>query len=150
MKVADTRGLTLLETLIATVLLTMIAIACIPLLRSAAELTALTMHEPAGDPTLRLDVGRLADATIADPAVVGFKDMSELLALDACTLHWNAIAPELLLGDRLGSPGIDVSILRASQGTSDHAWIEFRCGEVSTYRWVALPEDPDPSDLETR
>ena len=131
-------GLTLIETLVATVLLSVLAAAGVGLVREVRS--ALT---PSAVP--RVDIvrlGLLADASITDPNAIGRRQPIDHSS-DGVALQW----PAWLLASRDASPALPrpqsvvVSVLRAQAGSSkpDRAWIVFECEGVQTVRCVAIP-----------
>jgi len=115
------RGLTLLEVLAATVLLAILAGACVPMLRSAL---------PALRPPQRqfelLELARVADSVVAEPSVFGVDAVSE--------------AGE----QRMGWPGhtdrpvITIRLLAADDSDPEHGWLVFSSGGWTVHRWMEL------------
>ena len=102
------RGLTLLEVLAATVLMTMIAAACIPILRSAASL----LRDEDDD---RINVHELAcflDSWLQEHG----DDLAPEEFADGIELAW----PE-----DPHRPPVYVQLLSASNETADHIWLIF-------------------------
>ena len=114
-------GLTLVEVLAATVLLAMIAAACLPLLRSSMR--ALRDPPPAVE---LLDLSRLADRFVADPAGFGAEAPQD----ESIELGW----PEH--PDR--SP---VTVRRFTAGDEDAEWLTFTCDRWTVSRWVTVEAD---------
>ena len=121
------RGLTLLEVLASTVLLTMLAWACVPLLRQAMN-DLRQMNEPFS----LLELTQLAEVFLADPSAFGVE--SPPSELDELHLPW----PEH--PDRL-----PVIVHRLSAGVEplDHAWLSFRSEGQRIFRWIAIEDEQE-------
>lgn len=118
-------GLTLLEVLAATVLLTMIAAVCTPLLRQAIR----HLHEP--DATVLIfDLAQFADGLVADPSEFDVESVQSVTG--ELQLPW------LQHPDR---PAVIVRRLNAIDPNTDHAWLSFTCGNNTVFRWIALEVD---------
>lgn len=114
------RGLTLLEVLIATVLMTMIAATCVPALREAAM------------------VMQSDELTI------------EYIELTAIIEEWldehSHPLEELPEGEAMTIDGIDtvvdqpatIRFLRSDVEEADHGWLVGQCGQVELLRWVPI------------
>lgn len=121
------RGLTLVEVLAATVLLTVLAGACVPLMERAMR----ALDDPAA-PIDRFELAVLADQFMDEPAAFGMERPPQD---ETIFLTW----PE-----QLDRPPVTVRRLRASDTDVDHAWIEFACGEAAVWRWIAdEPQKPE-------
>ncbi len=119
------RGLTLLEVLASTVLLTMLAWACVPLLRKAMN----DLRQPDEQFAL-VELTQLAERFLVDPAAFGVE--SPPSERDELHLSW----PEQ--SDR--SPVI-VRRLSAQAGPHDHAWLSFTGEGQRIFRWIAIKEE---------
>lgn len=119
------RGLTLLEVLASTVLLTLLASACLPLLRQAMSDLRQT-----DEPFALVELTQLAELFLADPSAFGV----ESLPSEPHELHlpW----PEQ--PDR--SP-VTVRRLSADSSQHDHAWVSFSCEGQRVFRWLAVEAD---------
>ncbi len=119
------RGLTLLEVLASTVLLTMLASACLPLLRQA-----MSDLRPTDEPFALVELTQLAELFLADPSAFGVESLP--LQLDELHLPW----PEQ--PDR--SP-ITVRRWSADAPPPDHGWLSFSCEGQRIFRWLAVEAD---------
>ena len=125
------RGLTLVEVVAATALLTLIVLACVPLLRGArADLAA-------------------ARATVRHSGVRGFEAAVEELLRQRPDLVELALAqPEGLhqewtVGEEGYAADVRVAqVVRASdeERRSSHAWLVFRSGGLEIPRWVRVSD----------
>ena len=128
------RGLTLIEVVAATALLTLIVSASVPILRAARRDLAASRPER---------------AAAADD---GFED-----AVDDLLLQRRGLAAELLdhaagLGLRWTSDEREfaatatiMTATRAAGGErrSSHCWVRFQGGEAEAVRWLRLPDPPE-------
>ena len=119
------RGLTLLEVLASTVLLTLLASACLPLLRQAMSDLRRT-----DEPFALVELTQLAELFLADPSAFGVASLPS--QLDELHLPW----PEQ--PDR--SP-VTVRRLSADTPPPDHAWLSFSCEGQRIFRWLAVEAD---------
>ena len=116
------RGLTLLEVLASTVLLTMLASACLPLLRQA-----MSDLRPTDEPFALVELTQLAERFLADPPAFGVESLES--QSDELHLPW----PEQ--PDR--SP-VTVRRLRVDAPPPDHAWLSFSCEGQRIFRWLVV------------
>ncbi len=116
------RGLTLLEVLASTVLLTMLASACLPLLRQAMSDLRQT-----DEPFALVELTQLAELFLADPSAFGVESLPS--PLDELHLPW----PE-----RPGRSPVTVRRWRADAPPPDHAWLSFSCEGQRIFRWLAV------------
>ena len=116
------RGLTLLEVLASTVLLTMLAWACVPLLRQAMN-DLRQMDEPFA----LVELTQLVEMFLADPSAFGIEALPS--PGDELHLPW----PEQ--SDR--SPVI-VHRLSTDAGPHDHAWLRFTNRGQHIFRWIPV------------
>jgi prepilin-type N-terminal cleavage/methylation domain-containing protein len=121
------RGLTLIEVVAATVLLSLLAAASLPLLRRARE--AVAADESVA--TRFGELARFADNALADPGGSGLRE-----ALDN-----PAAAPIELTG--FGHGSVTVARLEPVDALLEHAWVAFRTGEFEVHRWIPRPK-PKP------
>ncbi len=119
------RGLTLLEVVASTVLLTMLASACLPLLRQAMSDLRQT-----DEPFALVELTQLAELFLADPSVFGV----ESLPLESDELH-------LPWPERPGRSPVTVRRWRADRPPPDHAWLSFSCEGQRIFRWLAVEAD---------
>ena len=115
------RGLTLLETLIAVAILSLVAATSIPLLQKSLAV----LHDPSLE--IRFDeLAQLADTTIANPHAVDLEP-------DA----FSVLQPfEFMWPDHPTRPAVNVRPLKSGDG--DHAWYVFTCSGWIVSRWAAL------------
>ena len=116
------RGLTLLEVLASTVLLTMLASACLPLLQKAMSDLRQT-----DEPFALVELTQFAELFLADPLAFGI----ESLPSESDELQ----VPGLAQPDR--SP-VTVRRLSADAPPHDHAWVSFSCEGQRVFRWLAV------------
>ena len=119
------RGLTLLEVLASTVLLTMLASACLPLLRQA-----MSDLRPTDEPFALVELTQLAELFLADPPAFGVESLES--QSDELHLSW----PEQ--PDR--SP-VTVRRLSVDAPPPDHVWVSFSCQGQRIFRWLAVEAD---------
>jgi len=118
------RGLTLLEVLAATVLLTVLAGTCVPLVRAA-----LPALRPPDRPFALLDLARVADSVVAEPAqfeLGAFAEISER---------------QITWPDQPHRPPITVRLITPGEPDVDHRWLAFSCGDWTVHRWIPLELD---------
>ncbi len=118
------RGLTLIEVLAATVLLSLIAATCLPLMQKATRDLAATPTPAAWD-TIQLQ--DLMDEVAQDPAAFGIED-------------WPPIAATLAWPDGAARPPVE---LRRIHEADPHVWLEAACDGQRIFVWAALPDDPE-------
>ena len=118
------RGLTLLEVLASTVLLTLLASACLPLLRQA-----MSDLRPTDEPFALVELTQLAERFLADPPAFGVESLPS--QLDELHLPW----PE-----RPGRLPVTMHRLTADAPPPphDHAWLSFSCEGQRIFRWLAV------------
>lgn len=116
------RALTLVEVLAATVLLAMLAAACMPLLQRAMR----GMGAPPEAPFNPVELAQLADSFLADPSAFGVESPSEQ---DELQLPW----PE-----HPQRPPVTVRRLTAQDAEADHTWLAFSCASWAIHRWVPV------------
>ena len=131
------RALTLLETLIASAILAMLAGACLPLL--SAALRALAPAENNGveqQSRLVIDLARLADAFMRNPEAAPFaiKDLPTQLITSDVEVSWPNDFSEHPW------PRVTAHALRSSADKPDHLWIVFECRGQRVMRYLALPK----------
>ena len=136
------RALTLLEVLIASAVLVLLAIALVPLLQKA--LTDLT--EPSA-PTIAFDeLCDAADKCIADSGRFGIPDVDDLTKLGEATIAWPSYAendPENGSTPKFEArPSINIRYLAAADSKVNHVWLIFECEDQSVARWIAFPKEP--------
>ena len=124
------RGLTLVEVLASTVLLTLIAATCVPVLRQAMD----AAREPTRSIDL-VDLAELADQLAGDPDALG-----PLGAEGQLELPWP---------DQPDHPAVLISRLESAGGDEvDHAWLTFNCDGWSVTRWIVIESDAAPEDAD--
>ena len=122
------RALTLLEVLASTVLLTMLAWACLPLLRQA--MSDLRQKD---EPFALVELTQLAELFLTDPSAFGVESLPS--PLDELHLPW----PE-----RPGRSPVTVRRLSTDPSPSDHAWLSFSCQGQRIFRWLAVEAEREP------
>src|SRR5262245_2108848 len=129
------RGLTLLEVLVATVLLSIMAATCLP---TITQSLAALRHKDSVIVGCH-DVAIAADAFLADPNKFGVKSFDEFLVTAArppgaggFEFQWKAEASS---GDSLN---VAVEVLRSESPDVDHAWLLFRSQDQTAMRWFKL------------
>ena len=123
------RALTLVEVLAATVLLAMLAAACMPLLQRAMR--ALRAPPPPDAPFELFELSQLADSFLADASAFGVESPSEQ---DELQLPW----PE-----HPQRPPVIVRRLTAQATEVDHTWLAFSSGKTFIFRWVPVDHDTE-------
>ena len=125
------RGLTLIEVLASIVILTMLAVVCMPMLQAAE-----TSSQAQLDERLLVDLGNLADALIESPREFGIDDLS---AIDTIELAW----PEIIIIDEPTRDPVSLQLRCVGDGEGGiaHAWAIFRTeGGIAICRWIG----PEP------
>lgn len=130
------RGLTLLETLAATVILSLIAVACIPMLQDARA----SLEQPSAPACDLIELALLADAVMADPKAHGLDAWPNF---EGAVLQW----PEETVQrePQLALRPVQVTVLTPSiddpgQHERRHQWVSFMCDGVGVLRWTAVAE----------
>ena len=127
------RGLTLIETLMATVILSASAAVCASMLRSARASLETPRH------TIR-DLAALADAVLEDPESFGI-EKSSLSEIGSISLQWpESIDPQHNLTAAL------VSVAKSTDSPANvapHAWLMFEHDGLAVIRYLVLPEDEE-------
>lgn len=119
------RALTLVEVLAATVLLAMLAAACMPLLQRAMR----GLGAPPEAPFELFELSQLADSFIADAFNFGVESSSEQ---DELHFPW----PE-----HPQRPQVTVRRLTAQDAEADHTWLAFSSSKTFIFRWVPVDHD---------
>jgi len=135
------RGLTLLEVLIATALLAVLSVACVPAIARAM----VVLHEGERVPKGSLQMAELqvvADAVLEDPKRSGG------FGLGATPLHGLATAEIAWPSDMSSGEhaAITVRAIRSREPNADHIWLLFECEGVTVSRWVELPASKDDKE----
>lgn len=126
------RGLTLIEVLAATALLTILAVTCVPLLRAALG----SFHHQST--STEIDLALIADHLLQDPALFGFKDEDQLVAMDSPTDV--AVPDKVAEMIELAEPiSVTVTCLRATDPEIEHGWLVIRYGDQVVPRWLKIP-----------
>ena len=135
------RGLTLLEVLIATAILAVLAAAVAPLIARAGMLL-LASPESVSKVDI-FDLAALADAFLAEPNSFGIEE-TPLHKIGQLEIEWPVND-----GDDHRRPpaaersrsSVTVQAMPSNDPASDHLWLAFTCGDLTIYRWVSIPED---------
>lgn len=115
------RAMTLIEVLVSIVLLTMLAVACVPLIRDVAQ--------PNSDDAIPLhELSTFADNVMAEPEQFGIEQQK---LNEPVELSWAEHAER--------EP---IRLVRVDTTTTDapatHAWLLFTCGAHTVIRYLAL------------
>ena len=113
------RGMTLVEVLCALVLLSALAAASLPLLVQAHRVA----REPKA-PFGAFELGRLADALLADPKSFGLEEVP-----DEAQVSWP---------DHPERPAVQLRRVLVGDPPT-HSWRIFECGKVAVSRWEEAP-----------
>ncbi len=122
------RGLTLVEVLCASVLLAVLASACVPMLTSSLR----RLHEPVRSFQIE-ELAEVADLAMSEPNLFGVDRIDDLSGQE---IAWPNEA-----SDR---PAIRVELLElAAAEQPNHAWLVFSCAEQAVYRWMKVESDAE-------
>jgi prepilin-type N-terminal cleavage/methylation domain-containing protein len=124
------RGLTLIETLAATVLLSLLISACVPIIQGS-------LQRLQSDVVQELDVQTL-----------GLMVDEHLVTVDPEAMLESGSIP-LIHADT--GKSIDVSCRVFSTSTEDvvnHVWVAFEAGGVTILRYIVVPETTDVGDMD--
>ena len=127
------RAMTLVEVLAATVLLALLAGACLPLMQQSMR--SLREADAVGFDARELSL--LADAFVAEPQAFTAVPLEEMTQVEIAwpeTADRDPVRVERLV--RLGAPADDVP----AEEKPDHAWLAFSCGPLTVCRWVPIEE----------
>lgn len=135
------RGLTLLEVLVATAILAMLAGAVVP---SIAQ--ALARLRPVAKASIVdiADLGVVADQFIAEPeAFEKGLAASQLHEIEFKQIGWPTDEPRF---EKFTAQPIRIQAIRRAGGdeSETHLWLSFSCDGVSVMRWVSIPPPPPP------
>jgi len=132
-------GLTMLETLIASALLAVLAAATLPLIVRSLAVLGARSNSPSPDVTLA-DLSALADEFLEQPMRFGLANAS-LHTVDSIEINWPATFLKGLEHTGMPLPPVLVRSSRSADSDADHLWLRFECGGFAVRRWVALPKD---------
>ncbi len=118
------RGLTLIEVLAATVLLSLIAATCLPLMQRATRDLSAAPVRPTWD---LVELQDLMQLVAEDPLVYGVE-------------MWPPIETSINWPDAGSRPPIQ---LRRAHETTDSVWLEASCEGHRVFVWAALPDEPE-------
>jgi hypothetical protein len=129
------RALTLLEVLLATALLAMLAATCVP---AIARAMAMLRDEPRREQQEfhLAHLAMVADAFLDDPSRFGVRDTLPH-EIDAIEIGWPADSQVT------SASSILVQAIQSLEAEPDHLWLHFKCDGLAISRWVAIPADPD-------
>jgi hypothetical protein len=138
------RGLTLLEVVAATALLTIIPAACLPLLGEARRWAESTSGDDRFDALVQV-----ADEVVVDPEAYGIDDdamqtegfSQEIVPIRDDGLVLGSVSVELFTSNTLGNTD--------SGNHENHGWLVFRLGSATTIRYIDLPDPPVESSEDT-
>lgn len=125
------RAVTLLEVLAATVLLTVVVSACLPILTC---LHSRTFH---GEELRVEELASAADRVVADPTSFGLDPSAE----------WNkSAATSIRVGGSVGTVVVSVRAARPSgeRERADHLWLVFEAEGVAVSRWARTESENTP------
>ena len=122
-------GLTLVEVLIATVLMAIVVGSCVPILRQASRTLGATR------PPLAIhQLASLADQFIEEPSAFGLdSEMTER----SFEIQWPGVVEE--------QPPVLVRHLEHDDPVVGHGWLIFTCDGASVARWLR-PTEPEETD----
>ena len=129
------RGLTLLEVLLASAILAMLAAACGPTIARAMSLLRPT---GAARSIELIDLANAADVITAKPDIVGMRPGAPLHEITQMDVSWPAHESD---SDHQVPPPIQMRVLPQSNPPADHCWIAFDCDGLTVYRWVSIPDE---------
>lgn len=125
------RGLTLIEVLLAVLLITITAATCLPIIQSAVT----TLREARADAE-PYDLSRLADAWMEDHLVLPSKGGAG-----------DALPADVSWPDDPGRAAVHVELMPRGSGSGsgeesiDHAWVLFTCGDQRVVRWIVMEKE---------
>ncbi|MCH8825290.1 MAG: prepilin-type N-terminal cleavage/methylation domain-containing protein [Planctomycetes bacterium] len=122
------RGLTLIEVLAATVLLSMLAASCIPLLRLA--MTDLRHQDESFD---LIELSLFVDEVLSKPTDFNL-DLEMIAQSSQHTINW----PDSATG-----ASIIMRRLVSDNPKVDHAWLCFTSNGQSVFRWIPVDNEND-------
>ena len=135
-------GLTLFEVLLASAILALIAVACLPVMQKALA----DLAEPKSELFQLDELGEVADRFLFDPSKFGIAT-TELLKQGAATIEWPTLEREGAGKDdgALSTrPSISIRCITSNDPEINHAWVVFECADQFVSCWVALPPPPNP------
>jgi prepilin-type N-terminal cleavage/methylation domain-containing protein len=118
------RGLTLLEILVAVVLLATLTATCVPVLRIALA----ALHPPDRQFEL-LDLAQVAGSFMADPSAFGIEAVPR------------ASEGRISWPNQPDRPAITVRLVTIDDPDAEHGWVVFSSGGWTVQRWVQLDTD---------
>ena len=125
------RGLTLIEVLASIVILTMLAVTCVPLLRQAAG------ARPIESSIDLLELSRFADAVLEEPTAHGIESFENVQDMELSWPDDSQRAPARLV--RLEAEPTD------DENPPDHVWLIFDVGDLQVLRYVVIERDKEPT-----
>jgi hypothetical protein len=125
------RGLALIEVVAATVLLSVLAAASVPLVRQSCG--ALVGDD--GSTSLVPDLARFADECLADPDQSGLRPLIEHAGAAPLVIRWPRHSD------------VTVRRLELAEPSADHAWMVFGVQADEIARWIPLSK---PKSEKTR
>ncbi len=135
------RGLTLIETLAATVLLAMLAATGADLLRTARQSHDAASRDATVDP-VRLSL--VIDALFEDPTRFGLaEDWRPVRSTNRTTQSPDHDWPPIVLSVIETTGVISTSNNDAEPDSQRAGWLIARCADATTTRWLQLPEEPN-------
>ena len=122
------RGLTLIEVLAATVLLSMLAASCVPILRLA--MNDLRDQDESFD---LIELSLFVDEILSDPTKFNL-DPEMIAESSEHTITW----PDSATG-----ASVIMHRLISDDPKADHAWLSFSCNGQSVLRWIEIDNEND-------
>ena len=139
------RGVTLLELLAASALLSLVVVGALPVLVDSRRMLA-------AEPSISISqLGLFADLALD---LDGPASEFDLTGFIATTLAWSSVSwPEDFPNLTAPSEGVTVTLFRdaesAAPGSTANGWLEFRCERARVYRLVQWSVPDDASAEET-
>src|SRR5262245_1095223 len=121
------RGMTLLETLAALVLLSALMMTCVPLIQHALRVLRPT-HESGADATAEFELARLGDQLVSAREAA-----QDLLSVRTMKPPWL---------DGASHDPITVVPLRSDGSSAEHTWVRLQWANHVVYRWIP-PRSPE-------
>ena len=125
-------GLTLIETLLATALLALLASTCVPVLAEA--LAALRVQAPGID---IVELGLAADTLLENPESHGLATILDDDSNAVVEVPWPTIGIEST--GPVDMP-ITVRAMSPAPESAEHTWIVFSCDDTFVIRWRKLDD----------
>lgn len=125
------RGLTLIEVVAATALLTLVIAACIPILRAASRDLAAAQQISHAAPDDRFE--RAVTDLLTQRPTLASKLLEHPEGLD---LHWTSHESEYTARARIGT----VTRAADDERRSTHCWVSFQTPDTVAVRWLRVSD----------